>query len=155
MQVAVTKYRVFNNDLTLYTVVTTWMGSRSSIMMQYSDFCAIDNTLLTAMRDSSSLLCKMPLLLSRQEFESTVELFKRWCIGKEESAHAPLKAMSDTALKAYLQVDVLQGYMVALGALVDRTPHMQTLLELLEVMPDMNSPDAVRRTVNTTGLYNT
>jgi hypothetical protein len=152
MHVAVTKYKIFSNDLTLYTVVTTWMGNRSSIMMQYSDFTAIDDALLTAMQDSS-LLCKMPQLLSQQEFESTIELFKRWCIGRDESEHAALKTMTDSSLKAYLQVDALQGYIVALGVLVDQTPHMQTLLELLDVMTEMGSPDQLRRTVNTTGLY--
>jgi hypothetical protein len=124
-------------------------------MMQYSDFSAIDDTLLTAMQDSTSLLCKMPHLLSQHDFESTIELFKRWCIGRDESEHAALKTMTDSSLKAHLQVDALQGYIVALGVLVDQTPHMQTLLELLDVMPEMGSPDPVRRTVNTTGLYNT
>ena len=124
-------------------------------MMQYTDVIALDEAIITAMQGSTLLQCKMPQLPSSLDFVSTIELYKRWCVGREESAHIGLKSMTDSALKAYLQVDILHCYMVALGQLVDSTPHLQTLLELLEVMPEASSPDPVRRSNAPAALYST
>lgn len=135
-QFTVSKFRIFSSEMTVFTVVASWTGHRSAMSMCYEDFKALHEAMTVSMDESPLLLRHMPSLLSKQDFASTLELFKLWCIGKDESEHATLKGMTDINLKAHLQLQLLRAYIVALGCLVDRTPHLQLLLELLDVLPE-------------------
>lgn len=134
-RVAVTKYKCFGSDVTLFTVVAVWNSQRSSLAMHYTDFREFDETMRHVM-NVSPLVRDMPILIRPADFNSTLQLFKIWCVGKDEAAHSELKGLSDADSKAILQLSALNSYIVTVGALVDRTPYLEAFLELLDVLPD-------------------
>ena len=134
-RVAVTKYKCFGSDVTLFTVVAVWNSQRSSLAMHYTDFREFDETMRHAM-NASPLVRDMPILIRPADFNSTLQLFKIFCVGKDEAAQSELKGLSDADSKALLQLSALNSYIVTVGALVDRTPYLEAFLELLDVLPD-------------------
>ena len=134
-RVGVTKYKCFSSDVTLFTVVAVWNSHRSSLAMHYTDFREFDETMRHAM-NASPLVRDMPILIRPADFNSTLQLFKIFCVDKDEAAQSELKGLSDADSKALLQLSALNSYIVTVGALVDRTPYLEAFLELLDVLPD-------------------
>ena len=74
----VTKYRNYGSEITIFTVVTTWHGCRSSVSFQYHDFLLLDGTVRKELEYVPNLLCQMPSFPSEKIFFSDSNSLKKW-----------------------------------------------------------------------------
>ena len=160
-QANVTKFRIYGSNLTIFTVITTWRGYRSSVSMQYSDFHLLNESLKKELESDFSLLSKMPHFPEEVVFNSSFQILRNWDmeygnksknifnnISKNNSednspGNVPQVlidnpgegSLNEENLLGILKKNILDKYMIAIAVLLDQTPYLRTLLNILEVLP--------------------